>query len=182
MCLKPAHFASLTSGSVNIGDGRCAARPDGTSGRKAQRPDEGWFILTNLSDLEAAILAYKNRFGIEEMFRDFKSGGYNLEGTNITGNRLVVLILLIAIAYTTATMQGKKIKQIGLQKYIGRVKEIGRQQRRHSSFYIGLYGQTWVNFIDECAHIVAELMKLNRNKRKYYQKGQRAMELIMSAL
>jgi len=29
---------------------------------------------------------------------------------------------------------------------------------------------------------VAELMKLNRNKRKYYQKGQRAMELILSGL
>ncbi len=35
-------------------------------------PDEGWFILTNLPNLESAILAYKKRFGIEEMFRDFK--------------------------------------------------------------------------------------------------------------
>jgi hypothetical protein len=51
-------------------------------------PDEGWFILTNLPDLESAILAYKKRFGIEEMFRNFKKGGYNLEGTNVTGERL----------------------------------------------------------------------------------------------
>jgi len=49
----------------------------------------------------------KKRFGIEEMFRDFKSG-YKLEGTNVTGERLVVMVLLIAIAYTTATMQGRK--------------------------------------------------------------------------
>ena len=145
-------------------------------------PDEGWFILTNLSDLESAILGYKKRFGIEEMFRDFKRGGYNLEGTNVTGDRLVVLVLLIAIAYTTATMQGRKIKQMGIQKYIGRVKETGQNERRHSSFYIGLYGQNWVNFMDGCADNVAELMKLNRNKRKYYQKGLRAMELILSAL
>lgn len=145
-------------------------------------PDKGWFILTNLADLESALLAYKKRFGIEEMFRDFKRGGYNLEATNVTGERLVVVILLIAIAYTTATMQGKKIKQMGIQKYIGRLKEAGRTQRRHSSFYIGLYGQTWVNFIDGCAELVAELMKLNRNKFKYYQKGLRAMELILSAL
>jgi len=69
------------------------------------------------------------------MCADFKSGGYNLEGTRITGNRLVVLILLIAIAYTTATMQGKKSAN-GVTKYIGRVKEIGRQQRRHSSFIL----------------------------------------------
>jgi len=32
------------------------------------------------------------------MFRDFKSGGYKLEGTNVTGERLVVMVLLIAIA------------------------------------------------------------------------------------
>ena len=40
-------------------------------------PDEGWFILTNFQDVDSAILAYKKRFGIEEMFRDFKRGGYN---------------------------------------------------------------------------------------------------------
>lgn len=57
-------------------------------------PDEGWFILTNLEDLESAVLAYKQRFGIEEMFRDFKKGGYNLEGTNVTDDRLIVIVLL----------------------------------------------------------------------------------------
>jgi hypothetical protein len=145
-------------------------------------PQEGWFILSNLSSLSAAITAYKKRFCIEEMFRDFKSGGYNLEETNVSGNRLIALILLMAIAYTTATMQGKKIKQMGVQNYIGRVKESGRTERRHSSFYIGLYGQTWVNFMEQCADMVVELMRLNPNKRKYYQKGQRAMKLILSAL
>lgn len=35
-------------------------------------PAEGWFILTNLNDLKSAIAAYKKRFDIEEMFRDFK--------------------------------------------------------------------------------------------------------------
>lgn len=145
-------------------------------------PDEGWFILTNFQDLESAVLAYKKRFGIEEMFRDFKRGGYNLEGTNVTGERLVVIVLLIAIAYTTATVQGRKMKRMGIQKYIGRVKEARRTERRHSSFYIGLYGHSWVNFVDQCADAVAELMILARNKRKYYQKGLRAMELILSAL
>jgi len=45
--------------------------------------------MTNLPDLESAILSLQKRFGIEEMFRDFKSGGYKLEGTNVTGERLV---------------------------------------------------------------------------------------------
>ena len=43
---------------------------------KGWSPEEGWFILTNLSDLTSAINAYKKREDIEEMFRDFKSGGY----------------------------------------------------------------------------------------------------------
>jgi len=144
-------------------------------------PDEGWFILTNLESLDVAIRAYQKRFDIEEMFRDFKSGGYNLEETKVTDFRLKAIILLIMIAYTTATFQGKKIKRMGLQKYVGRVKEFGRTVRRHSSFYIGLYGHTWVNFIEQCADAVAELIKLTRNKWKYYQRGLRAKELILSA-
>ena len=34
-------------------------------------------------------LAYRKRFDIEEMFRDFKSGGYHLEDTRVTGDRLI---------------------------------------------------------------------------------------------
>lgn len=67
-------------------------------------PDEGWFILTNLPSLESGIPSYKKRFCIEEIFRDFKSGGYKLEGTNVIGERLIVMVLRIAITYTTATM------------------------------------------------------------------------------
>ena len=160
---------------------------------------EGWFILTNLDSLYSAIKAYKQRFDIEEMFRDFKSGGYNLEDTNVSGQRLISLILLISLAYTAATISGQKIKRIGIQKYVGRIKEFLRTVRRHSSFYIGLYGETalregfppqatanpkgsnWVNFMENSYELVAELMTLAPNKRKYYQQGERAMRLILSA-
>jgi hypothetical protein len=147
---------------------------------KGVAPEEGWFILTNFNTLELAISAYKKRFDIEEMFRDFKSGGYCLEDTNISGNRLISLIILIAIAYTSATIQGQKIKRQGLQEYIGRVKEPSRSERRHSSFYIGLHGQAWVNFATFCWELVLDLLRLNPNKRKYYQRGLRAMSLIIS--
>ena len=143
-------------------------------------PKEGWFILTNFESLESAIIAYKQRFDIEEMFRDFKKGGYNLEDTKVEGERFISLVLLIAIAYTSTTILGQKIKRKGIQKYVGRIKESGRLERRHSSFYVGLYGQTWVNFKDICMELVTELMRLNPNKRKYYQQGLRAMKLIES--
>ena len=143
-------------------------------------PKEGWFILTNFDDLESAISAYKQRFDIEEMFRDFKTGGYNLEETNVEGNRFISLVFLITLAYTSAMIDGQKIKHKGIQKYVARVKESGRSVRRHSSFYVGLYGQTWVNFTHICMELVTELMRINRNKRKYYQQGLRAMKLIES--
>ncbi|QFS51365.1 IS4 family transposase [Nostoc sphaeroides] len=144
-------------------------------------PEEGWFILTNLESLELAIKAYKKRFDIEEMFRDFKSGGYNLEQTNVSGQRLISLIVLISLAYTSATISGQKIKRMGVQKYVGRIKEAGRTVRRHSSFYIGLYGSNWVNFMENSYELVAELLILSPNKRPYYQQGERAMRLILSA-
>jgi len=94
---------------------------------------------------------------------------------------LISLILLISLAYTSATISGQKIKRMGVQKYVGRIKESKRIVRRHSSFYIGLYGHNWVNFTESSYELVTELLRLSPNKRKYYQQGQRAMRLILSA-
>lgn len=144
--------------------------------------EEGWFILTNMNNHSDAIAAYKLRFNIEEMFRDFKSGGYNMEDTNVEGSRFISLVLIISLAYILATFQGKIIKQKGVQKYIARVKEYGRIQRRHSSFYIGLYGQSWVRFMDDCWSLVQELMRLSPNKLEDYLRGIKAMNLIKASL
>ncbi len=57
---------------------------------------------------------------------------------------------------------------MGIQKYIVRVKEARRTERRHSSFYIGLHGQNWVDFVDQCADAVVDLIRIDRNKWKYY--------------
>jgi hypothetical protein len=127
------------------------------------------------------LLAIEKDSILKKCARDFKSGGYNLEDTNVSGHRLISLILLIALAYSSATFKGQSIKRKGVQKYVGRVKESRRVQKRHSSFYIGLYGQSWVNFLESCWGLVTELMILNRNKIEYYLRGQRAMEHILSA-
>ena len=34
------------------------------------------------------------------MFRDCKTGGYNIEGTGLRGERLIKMILLMAIVYS----------------------------------------------------------------------------------
>lgn len=78
-------------------------------------------------------------------------------------------------------MYDQTIKQMGVQKYVGRLEESGHAQRRHSSFHIGLYGQTWVSFREECRALVAELIRISPNKLPNYQRGLRAMEPILSA-
>ncbi|MBD1930241.1 hypothetical protein H6F79_00005 [Trichocoleus sp. FACHB-69] len=114
------------------------------------------------------------------MFRDFKSGGYKLEDTKVSGQRLIFLVLIISFAYSMATFQGQQVKRTGVQKYIARVKESGRATRRHRSFYVGLYSQTWASFLDNSWGIVEDLMRLNRNKPEHYLRGMRAMKLILS--
>lgn len=116
------------------------------------------------------------------MFKDCKSGGYNLEDSRASDKRLLSLILLIVIAYSSAILRGLEIKLLGVQKYVCRVKEPGRTERRHSTFRVGLSGEMWAKNIELCADWVEELMRLRRNKLKYYQQGLRAVKFIQSTL
>ena len=74
---------------------------------------ELWYILTTLGSLEETLSAYKARSGIEAMFKDCKSGGYNLEGSRASVERLTRLVLLIALSSTKAALQGLKINKLG---------------------------------------------------------------------
>jgi hypothetical protein len=140
--------------------------------------DEGWYILTNLSQIEEVIKVYQARFGIEALFKDCKTGGYNLSGSKASVERLTRLVLLIAIAYTCACLKGDKTRSSGQQKYVCRLNELKRTQRRHSNFWIGLYGQMWIIGWEFCQRWVEQLMQLSRNKLPYFQRGFRAMEEI----
>ena len=139
---------------------------------------ESWFIITNLDDPHEVIQLYKKRAGIEAMFRDYKSGGYNLEGSKANILRLTNLILLIAIAYTSASLEGKSFKNQGHQKYITRLTEAQRKYRRHSDFRVGLYGQNWVIAWDFCFLLVEKLMMINRHKINYYQQGLKVLSAL----
>jgi len=142
----------------------------------------GWHLLTNLSSLDATIIAFKRRSGIEAMFRDCKTGGYNLESTHTTERRLLALILLIAIAYSCAVFSGRQVRQMRLQKYVGRLQELKRSHRRHSAFWLGLYGYLWVGAMELWADLADELMRLKPHHLLHFQTGLRAMTLIQSAL
>ncbi|MFM6482451.1 MAG: hypothetical protein ACKPIF_09890 [Microcystis panniformis] len=141
---------------------------------------EPWYILTNFGDLETAIIADQKRFDIEEMFRDFKSGGYSLEGSQLALQYLSKLIIVIAIAYTSATLQGKKIKDMGIQKYVTRPEKRYKGQRRHSSFYVGQNLYHWLQLHQMFQKNIEELMQISSYRLKDYIKGQRAISLALS--
>ena len=55
--------------------------------------------------------AYKQRMGIEEMFLDYKTGRYNLEGNGLRGERLIKIILLMAIVDRSAIFEGTEMSK-----------------------------------------------------------------------
>ena len=141
---------------------------------------EAWFILTDLGSLPVATSAYKQRMGIEEMFRDCKTGGYNLEGSGLRRDRLIKMILLMAIVYTSAIFQGTEILKKQVQKYVSRRSQARKKYRRRSTFGVGKDGEQLVDYLDRHSLEIQDSKKLTRNKRRFYQQGIQAATLIPS--
>ncbi len=139
-----------------------------------------WYLLTNLENKEEVIKIFASRGGCDAMFRDCKSGGYNLEVPQANNQRLTNLILLIAIAYTASCLVGLNIRNTGAQEYINRLKIEGKNRPRHSYFWTGLYGTTWVLSMDLCWEWVEKLMRTAINKLPFYLQGLKAMKRIQS--
>ena len=92
------------------------------------------------------------------------------------------MVVLIAIAYTATALKGKFLKKTGQAKYIARLKDKKRVERRHSDFWVGLYGSMWINAWDFCCDLVQVMMNSSPHKRQNYQRGLTAMYLIEASL
>ena len=145
---------------------------------RGKQEDEPWYLLTNLPDWKSALKVYSKRYGIEAMFKDCKTGGYNLEGCQASPEKLIALMILIALAMTSAWLRGKRTQLQGQEKYVCRLSEPGRTRRRHSKFWIGLYGENWLIAHDCCWEWVESMIGLVRNKQPFYQRGLKAIKLI----
>jgi len=55
---------------------------------RGKQEDEGWYLLTNVGNLKQSINIFQSRSGIEAMFKDCKTGGYNLEKSHANNQRL----------------------------------------------------------------------------------------------
>ncbi len=178
--MKPGMRMFLTGVSVtkNKGFGHFNVGAYWKRKYKGKQEKDPWFILTNLDSLSEVLKVYQTRAGIEAMFKDCKTGGYNLEGSKANNKRLTSLILLIAIAYTATSLRGKLFRQTHFSKYIARLTEKSRRDRRHSNFWIGLYGSLWIYAWEFCSDFISIMMKHSPQKLTNYQRGLHAMSII----
>ena len=139
---------------------------------------EPWYILTNLPSLKQALAVYRCRWGIEQFFKDCKSGGYNLEDARVNDARFLALMVVIAIAYSLATMHGKQMKKLKIEDYAGRITTHTDKTPRHSDFSYALYGQRWIYGMEIWANWAVSLMALKPHKRRYFQRGLNALSLM----
>jgi len=68
---------------------------------------------------------------------DYKTGGYALEGTSLKGNRLINIILLVTLAYSSAIFEGTELRKKQVGKYVCRRQEPKKRYRRRSTFGVG---------------------------------------------
>ncbi|UFP93145.1 IS4 family transposase [Gloeobacter morelensis] len=141
---------------------------------------EPWWLLTNLATPQEAIAWYRCRWGIEEMFRDCKSGGYNLEKLRVEPRRFKRLLLVLAVAMSVSVLRGQRLKAQGVEKYVSRVSERGRSIRRRSTFAAGLHSEVWLEGMASCQSLVEQLMDMRKKWRQRYREGQRAVMLLQS--
>ena len=98
--------------------------------------EEGWFLLTTFSDLNTAVQTYATRFQLEEMFRDFKLYGFNLELTQLNGSRFDAWFLLLTLVYSTLAFTGVCTTKTE-KRYLVRTDNTKRQSVRNSIITLG---------------------------------------------
>ena len=132
--------------------------------------EEGWLILTTLPNLTTAVQTYATRFQLEEMFRDYKSYGFNLELTQLNGSRFDAWFLLLTLVYSILAFIGLSTTEPH-QKYLARTTESKRQYPRRSIVTLGktalFAGFDWA-FISQ---LVSRYIKINCHKINYYLRG-----------
>jgi hypothetical protein len=85
------------------------------------KDDEPWYLLSDLPAGRPILTRYVGRFSIEEMFRDFKEQGFQLEKTRLRDTeRVCRLVLCVCLAYVFALLLGEQVIERGDQKLVQR--------------------------------------------------------------
>lgn len=99
-----------------------------------------WLLATNLPNAHMALLAYRRRMWIEEMFGDFKRHGFDLEATHLRHFlRLSRLTLAVSLLYVWLVAFGSRVIKRGQRHLVDRT-----DRRDFSIFRIGY------NMLERC--------------------------------
>ena len=132
--------------------------------------EEGWFLLTTFSDLNTAVQTYATRFQLEEMFRDFKLYGFNLELTQLNGSRFDACFLLLTLVYSTLAFTGVCTTKTE-KRYLVRTDNTKRQSVRNSIITLGkvtlFYKFDW-GFLEP---LISQYIRINHHKIDCYVRG-----------
>jgi hypothetical protein len=81
--------------------------------------EEPWFLISNLApDLEL-VWSYEKRFCCEQLFRDQKSGVFQLASSGLRDpQRIDRLLLVVAIAVLAGSLQGYALSLAGLRRQV----------------------------------------------------------------
>lgn len=58
--------------------------------------------------------------------------------------------------------------------------EAKRKSKRHSNFWIGIYGDLWIIAWEFLMDIIQDMMNIDRHKLPLYQKVLRAMSMLQN--
>lgn len=149
---------------------------------RGKQVKEPWYLLTTLDNSKLVKQLYQARWGIEMMFRDCKSGGYNLESTQVDSTRFLALVLLITFAYWLATIGGHKLKSNQLVAYLGRSEKTPNNFPHHSIFWLGLSGYAWSQSLVFWRDEMLALMALKPQKAQNFRQGLNALSLVQQSV
>jgi hypothetical protein len=123
--------AILFPRNVNFGKGLENISLSAGWARGAQEP---WYVLSGDWASIEVFMDYARRFGIEEGFRDEKSGGFDLEASCIRDSqKLERLLLVISTALIVAVSEGTSVTLMGKREEVD-----PHRFRSLSYFQIGL--------------------------------------------
>ena len=132
--------------------------------------EEGWFLLTTFSDLNTAVQIYATRFQLEEMFRDFKLSGFNLELTQLNGSRFDAWFLLLTLVYSVMAFDGICTTETD-RKYLVRTDNTKRPAARHSMITVAKVALFLKFDWDFLRPLISQYIRINHHKIDCYIRG-----------
>jgi hypothetical protein len=81
--------------------------------------DEPWYLVSNAAPELDLVWSYAKRFCCEQLFRDQKSGIFQLESSGLRDpQRIDRLLLVVAIAVLVSSLQGFALSLSGLRRQV----------------------------------------------------------------